>query len=407
MKFIDAILFIEFADFLSAGFKEDTIKKNNYRNGEYWMMIDNPSDKRKPLVQYDTLREKDKEKLVAKFGDPYEFMAKVPIKRCIVTDFEAKKFFIAHEITPGECLPPEHVETYCNASNWLLFLNGCTKAFVKKEFGLDLVKFYEKVGQIIKTDNIGLPASYKHLRKAMKKHADKDYKAIVDWRFNNTNGLKLKDELSKSTLEKLISTPHVDDALVARSYNNWAKNNGYKTIGQGTVGNFKREHYAMLKNAKEGSKAWFDTYGKVIKRRRASCPNACWEHDDNDLDLYFTKNKVNKKGNMQLFYYGRFVVAVVMDTYNDYIVGWAMAETYTKDLIRLAYLDAVYHVHELTGGWYLPHQIRSDRFGLDPKLSNDLAQFYQRIATYTPAKAKSARGKYIEQSFGKKMAPGA
>ena len=81
MKFIDAILFIEFADFLSAGFKEDTIKKNNYRNGEYWMMIDNPSDKRKPLVQYDTLREKDKEKLVAKFGDPYEFMAKVPIKK--------------------------------------------------------------------------------------------------------------------------------------------------------------------------------------------------------------------------------------------------------------------------------------------------------------------------------------
>jgi hypothetical protein len=236
----------------------------------------------------------------------------------------------------------------------------------------------------------------------MKAYKEQGYGSLISLNFGIANNAKIADELSESVLLKFIEKPYVDDVIITRAYNNWAAANDRKTITPATVGNTRRRNEAMILNNKAGSKKWFDQYGKVIKGRRSSCPMALWEHDDNDLDLYYIKKKKNKAGKAVTFYYGRFVVAVVIDAYNDYIVGWAMAETYTKELVKLAYLDAFYHVRELTGGWHLPHQIRSDRFALDRNLTNDLAQFYQKIATYTPAKVKSARGKYIEQSFGNK-----
>jgi hypothetical protein len=84
-----------------------------------------------------------------------------------------------------------------------------------------------------------------------------------------------------------------------------------------------------------------------------------------------------------------------MDAYNDYVLGYAYGEQVTADLVKAAYLDAVYHIKELAGGWYLPHQIQTDRWG-----KGTLDTFYSSLATYTPATAKLARAKFIEGAFG-------
>jgi hypothetical protein len=404
MKIIDDTLYLEFSEMTETGVSENTLFKAKERSSASWHFIQDPAKRSKVLIGYEALQDKYKKLIHERFGNPYEYIAKAPIKKLVETDFKAEQFFKQYRYDNDKFLPIEHVNKYTKAASWLnmLIKLNTDKKIIKKELNLSIELFWKNVCEIIKTENIDLPTTYQRLRNQMTEYQEKGYQCLIDWRFGNTLSKKINDEVAESTLLTLIEQPYVDDVIIARAYNNWAVNNGRKTITGATVGNWRRDNEAMLKNSKEGSKAWFNRYGKVIKGRRPSCPNALWEHDDNDLDLYFIKDKKNKTGNAQVFYYGRYVVAVVIDAFNDYIVGWAMAEVYSKDLIKLAYLDALYHTSELTGGWYLPHQIRSDRFGLDVKLTNDLAQFYQNIATYTPAKAHSPRGKYIEQSFGNK-----
>jgi hypothetical protein len=183
----------------------------------------------------------------------------------------------------------------------------------------------------------------------------------------------------------------------AGNYNQWAKENDHEEITPSTVGLWRRNNAHLVNAEKKGSKVWYNTHGKQIMRKRPSAPLLLIGSDDNDLDLYFQEDTTNKKGHVTVNYFHRYKLIVVMDAFNDYILGYAQADTVTADLVRLAFLDAMHHVKELTGSWYLPHQLQTDNWG-----KGTLTPFYQSIATYTPATAKVARAKYIEQAFGVK-----
>jgi len=119
MKIINNILYIEFADFMLAGWKADGIKKANFRNGPYWQMIPDWADKRKVLVQYDELRNKDKEKLTAHFGNPYEYIAKQRIKQLLELDHKAESFYRDYRYAGDKYLPIVHQQKYTAAASWL------------------------------------------------------------------------------------------------------------------------------------------------------------------------------------------------------------------------------------------------------------------------------------------------
>ena len=141
----DKKLYIEFNDFLAAGWKEDTVKKANVRNGSNWMMVEHPTDKRKPLVEYDCLVDAHKEKIQnwlrkknkcehedsakCECGNPYEYLAKDPIRKLVVKDFKAEQFYLKYEISPNRKLRVDDkvnlVERYTTAASWL---NMLTKA---------------------------------------------------------------------------------------------------------------------------------------------------------------------------------------------------------------------------------------------------------------------------------------
>ena len=91
---------------------------------------------------------------------------------------------------------------------------------------------------------------------------------------------------------------------------------------------------------------------------------------------------------------------VVIDTFNDYILGYAWGDTITKELIKEAYRNAQRHVARLTGGDYCWQQIQTDRWGISGKNTTELEQFYTSMATFTPAALKNAQSKYVEASFG-------
>ena len=396
MKIIDNTLWIEFADFLAAGWKEGTLKIANHRNGPYWVMMRNPADRRRPLVQYETLRDEHKKKLNDFFGNVYDVIKREPILAMVKPDHKAEEFYLAHTYGNGKSLPTEHVQKYSKAASWLNMLlqvdaDKNFKQTLRKNMDMSLADFYEMVCAIIATEAIDLPSSYKRLRAKMQEYQQLGYECLIDWRFGNKLAAKVKDEVSEAVLLEMIAHPNQhDDVIICKAYNAWAQQNDYKLIDPATVGVHRRKNHHLILGQREGSAAFYNTYGKIIHRKRPSAPLLLVGSDDNDLDLYFRDERKGKTN-----HYFRFKLIVVMDAHNDYILGYAYGETPSADLIKAAYLDAMYHIKELTGGWYLMDQIQTDRFAFKA-----LEPFYSSLATYTPATAKVARAKYIERAFG-------
>ena len=81
MKLIENKLYIEFSELVDCGFPIGTVKSAQFRNSNSWKFIDDPDDKRKVLSEYESMKPTYKEKVIAKYGNPYEYLAKVQIKK--------------------------------------------------------------------------------------------------------------------------------------------------------------------------------------------------------------------------------------------------------------------------------------------------------------------------------------
>lgn len=407
-------LCLTFKALTDCGVAYKTLEMASSRGSTAWLIIDHPEHGKKKLITWKKLRDTYKEKIHSQLrkinkcrhddseqcdcGDPEKYVMLEPLRKQVTKDFKAEEYFLSYKFEGEKTLPVEHVAKYTKAASWLNMLVklNADKKFIKKQLNLSIESFFTNVCEIIKADNIDLPATYQRLRNQMADYQQKGYECLIDWRFGNKLAAKVNDELSTSMLLELIANSNQhDNEIIVRAYNPWAIENGYKPITAGAVGVIHRNNAYQLDGFRKGGASWYDNYGKIIHRKRPSAPLLLVGSDDNDLDLYFTEEKLNAKGHNATNYYYRYKLIVVMDAYNDYILGYAYGENVTADLVRAAYLDAVYHIKELTSGWYLPHQIQTDRWG-----KGTLDSFYSAIATYTPATAKLARAKYIESAFG-------
>lgn len=395
MKFIDSKLYVEFPELVEAGVSANYLSAARTKGVRSLRFMDDPDDRRRVLVDYEHLSARYKEKIKACFGDPYEYIAREPIRRMITRDLEAEKFYISFRFENGQSLPDDKVAQYCKAADFLNLLKSVEqdKAIVKKQLNLSLASFYTHAADIIKSDGITLPTKYQLLKDKVKKYISGGYDSLIEkWRFNNSYAAKVADELSESVLLELIGDNRkVDDVKVSQAYNKWATANGYKPITDATVGNWRRQNEFQVAPYRDGNKAWYNKYGKHLLRNRPSAPLLLIGGDGNDWDMFFQTRRKN-----QVYYFDKFVLVVVMDAFNDYVLGWSIGQQENINLIKAAYFDALCHIKELTGGYYLPHQLQQDRFSIA-----SLKDFYSRLVeNFHPAAAKAPRGKYIERAFG-------
>jgi hypothetical protein len=385
MKIISNSLHVEYSELLECGIPRRTILS--------WSNAKDPEDSRKVLVPFDSLKEKYKALVQAKYGDPYEYTAKTPIKRLLKKDFEAEKFYLQYRFDNGKALPQAYVDQYTQAASWLNMIRAALsdKQFIKRHLQLTLEQFWTSVIQLIEADQIDLPFSDRRLRERIRQYGEEGYGCLVSAKFGNRNSSKITDELSEALLLEMIAHPNqFDDVAIAWQYNIKAQERQSDTISPATVGNYRRKYEYLLMGSREGNKLWADKFAKNIPGMRPSAPMLLLNSDDNHLDLFY----IDPEDSSGSKYYRRNKLIVVIDTYNDYVLGYAAAPEVSNALVKAAYLDAMYHIKELTGKWYLPHQIMTDRWG-----KKELEPFYKRLAHYFPATTGLARAKYIEQSF--------
>lgn len=389
MKYLNNILYLEHKEATDCGIPKRTMDK--------WsdpLKVVDPEKKSKRLIEFEGLKHRYKILVHAKFGDPYQYVAKAPVKSLLKEDLEAHKFYSDHRFGNDEGLPPQYVPRYAMAASWLNMLRTvmADKKLLKRTLNVTLDQFWGIVEDIISSEDIALPRSYKRLRAKMEEYAKEGYSCLIDWRFGNRNASKVTDEISEALLFEMIAHPNQhDDATIASQYNAWAVSNDHKDITHGTVANYRLKHEYLLMQEREGGKNWLNTYGKVITRSRPSAPLLLINSDDNVLDLFFIDTDKSGQGK----YYTRLTGIFVIDAYNDYLLGYAIGREVSTGLVRAAYLDAMHHIRQLTGEYYLPHQIQTDRWAL-----KELTPFYESLGNFFPASAKVARAKYIERFFG-------
>lgn len=402
MRIIDNKLYIEYAEMIQSGVAEGTLKSATQRNSVNWKFINDPEDKRKVLVSYEDLKKEYKDKVEARYGNPYEYLAKMPLRGMVKYDSKAEQYYMQYRYSPENGteamlpLPIEHVKKYTWAASWLNMLKEFNedKKTLKSLLNLTLDQFYKHLFELLKTDNIDLPTSYRRLAEARKKYEAEGYDSLIDWRFGKKLAAKVKDEVSSSMLLEMIAHHNqFDDVFISLQYNKWAKDNDYKTIVPATVGEWRRKYAYKLVMYREGNAALKGKYLPQVKGMRPSFPLALLESDDNELDLLYLEVD-REKGDKHS---ARYVAIVVVDSFNDYVLGYAYAQELKKELIKEAYRNAMHHIKELTGNWYLPHETKTDNWAIAYA-----KPFYDNLGHHFKTPVGSKNRGYIENFFGSK-----
>lgn len=222
-------------------------------------------------------------------------------------------------------------------------------------------------------------------------------------RFGIKSAEKVGEEQQGILFELLKN--NIDDVAVCRLYNYKAKNESWDTITASTVGNWRVKWQTELHAARYGINSFFNSVAAQHKRKRPDFPLYYWTMDGWDAELYYKKDVVNKQGRTVTTFHHRANVVFVLDASINYIIGYAIGERETGDLIKEAMKNAVNHTKQIFGQKYCPVQLQSDRFGV-AKIGDLSKKGFTKY--YTPAKAYNAKSKVVEpfnKDFNKEYLP--
>lgn len=391
MKIINNKLYIEWAEMRDADVPEGTLAASLRRKPEGWNFLNDPSDRRKTLIEYAPLKDRYKVLLTRRFGDPHEYVKNNTLNQFMGGRPEDIDFLQNYRLPNGKFIPKETLESYISGVKILHFCSLMAEKKRAKSLGIANMKaFWELVTAYITKTGASLPSNIKRLQEKLSEYKEQGPQCIVSRHFLNNRASKVDDELAEAYLLQLIG--HVnrpDDHLVCERYNQWAVTMGLRTICPTTVWNYRHRNKTVVTLTREGKKGWSDQFARTKHRERPSIPLALAISDDNDVDLFFRDEKAGKKN-----YYKRVKMIVIIDAFNNYPLGWAVGEVITIDLVREAYANAIDHIYQMTGAYYVWHQLQADKWA-----KADLIPWYKQQAIFIEGRTGNSRARRIEPFF--------
>ena len=183
---------------------------------------------------------------------------------------------------------------------------------------------------------------------------------------------------------------NLDAAQVKKKVDFIFAQNGWKTVSRAAIRKIISENKHLLTAGKQGKKAYMNKVAMQVKRKRPSVPMVYWTMDGWNAELLY-----QEFANGQTTYHNRLVAVVVLDPYCNYVIGYAIGERETPELIKEALRNAMRHVYELFGEVYQPLQLQSDNYQI-----KNLTPFYQSCTKlFTPAAVGNSKAKVIEPWF--------
>ncbi|MCX6210086.1 MAG: hypothetical protein NTZ59_11485 [Bacteroidetes bacterium] len=403
------ILYIEHKDLVAAGKSNEHIWKAVSTKVKAIAACKIPELGAGNYFKWEDMANGWRECIEKRFGNPFDFVAREPIMKMVVLDHKAEEFYLQYRYAENKALPIKTVRKYTRAACWLNMLKDLQKnrQIIKKTLCLTIPQFYEHCGELIKLEKVNgknekytggdqlsgdFPSTYQRLLNKVELYSEKGYEFLIDEMYGNQIASKVNDEVAESLLIEMLCHPNqFDDYIICNQYNKWAKENDKKTISPQTVGNKRRENEALIIMSREGNAALHGKFLKQAKGFRPTTPTLMWESDDNHLDLLFE----DPNDTTAHRYYHKYKAIVVTDSFNDLVLGYAYAEELSTELVKAAYVNAMYYLKSITGYWVLPYETKSDRWAV-----SQLQPFYEQMGNYFKTPVGSKNRGYIENFFG-------
>ncbi|MCQ2195300.1 MAG: Mu transposase C-terminal domain-containing protein [Paludibacteraceae bacterium] len=347
------------------------------------------------MVYADNMPIRFREKIIEKVGDIYEAMNSTIIK--VEHDAKAAQFYDDYATADARRLPDEkrreYYATACvlNAVTQMLSVTQHRQSSIGVRKAIDWQMVQEQIDKVdSKMFPFKLPGNARSLERKWQAYKSEGYESLVhkNYKSGSGNARKIVDDEQEKALVELLTVQNWDMEQVAKLYNAMAKSNGWKQVTATTIANFAKSHATDIHAARHGRNSFRNEVAMQVKRSRPSTPLLYWTRDGWKAELFYrTEDKL----------YNSLTIEVVIDTYCDYPMGYAIADRESVELINEAMRSAVKHTEELFGSMYRVHQLQSDNYGKAgmADIDNEVS------AHFTPAAVGNAKAKVIEPYFKK------
>lgn len=423
MNFINSILYIEFQELVDAGVSESTLKLASHRSSASWTFIADPADRRKVLIEYESMKDCYKDLVNRKLCggmDPYSFMATRIIDKQLVAKISDTEYLERQELKSATR------ERAIEACRYLYLLERCRLSTAKKmEFPMwstgefwNYLMAHIKGNQVLREKNgVNLPHVRPRLNHLAKLYIQLGPGIVLNRRLGNKNSSKLGKCLTEegspkqhtnfdeeiyrtqmALLMELRAHPNnLDFVQIADHYNTIAKESNWASLTNMQVMNILKEGTVDLVTTpgRKGVNNFMNNKALQNKRKGPSAPLRFVTVDGWDVELAYQEMVTTKNGKRITRYDNRLVVVIILDPFCKYPVGYAIDNTESSMLIKQAMKNGIDHIFEVTGQYIAPYQIQSDNYAL-----KEMGSFYSNIARmHTPARVGNAKSKVIEPYF--------
>lgn len=358
------------------------------------------------LIVYDSLPQGWREMLALKFGNPPEEVRQSFFEKYYKRDSEALDYYLAHRYGDDHSkrLTPELIERYTvNASviNTLLEVRANRKSYAKAIGVVGQFDIWESLSRDVnafhEVDH-DLPTNKDSLRRKVGRYQKEGYASLISGKLQTRNAAIIKQDQQSALLEELLAQPvNLNNEQIASIFNITADQMKWRTIDASVVARKRKEVDLYTKSYTRGTSELLHTKLMQNKRSRPSSSMLFWVHDGWDAELLYQKTSINANGHQVTTYHNRPTVVMVLDPYNDYIIGYAIGERENSSLIKAAYKNALKHTEELFSGMHQPYQIQSDNYQI-----KHLRPFYESLCKhFTPAAVRNSKAKPIEAFFNR------
>lgn len=355
------------------------------------------------LILFSSLSRDWKDIITTKFGNPKKEIKKSWFSQHYKASREAFEFFTAHRYGDigTEKLDLKLVETYTyNASvlDAVLEVKANRSAYAKALGGvkIDIWDSLSKDVNAFREVPHNLPATKDGLRRKATRYKKEGLQSLVSGKLKNSNAKKVSNKEQMALIDELKSKhTNLDNELIASLYNVIADKMNWKPVTAMTISNRNKKKNLVTHAGRKGTKSLKNNVLMQVKRKRPSSPMLYWTMDGWDVELMYQDTKIDAKGHTVTTYHNRLTMVLVLDPHNNYPVGYAIGTHETPQLIKEAVQNAMQHVKQLLGAFYMPYQLQTDNYGIKA-----LRPMYESITKhFTPAEVGNAKAKVIEPYF--------
>lgn len=386
---IGAELYLDRQHFEAAGIPYRTVQSARDRGSEGYSVIKHPTDKRRILLHYGSLKPELKALVDARFGN-VEVNSRLDGITAMLTedanDMATLRAFTYGE--PAQHLPTWAVEGYARACAWLRLLATTPKAVYNQMGHATATQWYAAVAEVFSTgiDPAPLPTTYGKVAKLVQRYKEEGPCAVVGKHWGNGNRRKIGEAENAWLVASYAQPTKPDVVLVAAQYQAKAEEMAWPALSVSAI--FHHLNRPEVKRqwflGRHGDANWKALYGHTLKLEAASHRDALWVGDGTKLNLFY-RDKKGMDASMQMY--------IVIDAHSHAILGWSLG---ARENMLMQYAAAKM---ALTYSQAKPLQWLYD--GQSGHTSGAGEDFYTRASRlHFPSQPYNPKGKPVERIIG-------